>query len=215
MSRNFTNSGLPCLLVLACMALVGCASSPELAEGSGAWNAVDEMPPPPRVQRDYDTAIQHMEAGNDAEATQSLEAFIGANPRWAGAYVNLAILYDRNDQSGKAIELLNQAISIDPEFVPAYNQLGVIKRHQGEFMAAEQAWRTATQINPQYAYGWYNLGVLHELYMQDLRGALDHYRRYQDLMGQTEGDPQVARWIADLERRIGKPGQAAATRETS
>jgi tetratricopeptide (TPR) repeat protein len=183
-------------------------------EGSGAWNTADEMPPSPHVQRDYQAAVRHMEAGNDDEATQRFERFLSENPRWPGAYVNLAILYERQENSAKAIGLLTQAVAIDPQFVPALNQLGVIKRRQGEFEAAEQAWLSATQINPQYAYGWYNLGVLHELYMQDLRGALDYYRRYQELVGQVDADPQVARWIADLERRVGRPGQAAASRES-
>jgi len=45
----------------------------------------------------------------------------------------------------------------------------------------------------------YNLGVLNELYLQRLDAALRHFEHYQELVSE---DQQVARWIADLSRRV-------------
>jgi tetratricopeptide (TPR) repeat protein len=210
----FTDKARAHLLVIISLLLAGCTSAPEFLEGSGAWNDPEEMPASSRVQREYQAALQYMETGDGATAMLQFEDFVASNPRWPGGYVNLAILYDADERTDEAVELLNHAVSIDPEFVPALNHLGVIKRRQGDFKGAEQAWLRATRISPQYEYAWYNLGVLYELYMQDLRAALDHFRRYQELAVQAGGDPKVAGWITDLERRVGAPGQAAAVRET-
>jgi hypothetical protein len=44
------------------------------------------------------------------------------------------------------------------------------------------------------------MAILYELYLGDGVKALEHYRRYRELVG---GDEQeVLLWIADLERRV-------------
>ena len=64
----------------------------------------------------------------------------------------------------------------------------------------------AVTVSPEYALAHYNLGVLNELYLQRLDEALRHFENYQSLVGEDE---QVAKWIADLTRRV------AATQRTA
>ncbi len=173
MSSDFIKNSLAGLLISISLLLVGCTSQPRFMEAPGAWNTLDQMPPPSRVEREYNVALKAITDGNDEQAIQRLEVFIVENPRWPGAYVNLAILYDRHDRAADALGVLDQALSVAPEFVPALNQIGVIRRKQGDFLGAEEAWVSATKINPEYAYAWYNLGVLYELYRQDLPVALE------------------------------------------
>jgi tetratricopeptide (TPR) repeat protein len=142
-----------------------------------------------------------------------LKQFIAVNPDYSGAYVNLAIIYDRQGRSDEAIGLLNQALQANPESVEALNRLGLMNRREGRFAEAEAAWLAAIDAEPDYTYAWYNLAVLYDLYLQDLPAALDHYREYQRLVGEAEQDEMVERWIADLERRIGAPAQSAQARE--
>ena len=168
---------------------------------------------PAVVQHDYRAALKHMEQKNDEAAASQFEDFVVRHPGYPGAYVNLAIIYDRQNRTDEALWLLEQAIDADPNSVYALNRLGLIKRRQGKFSDAEAAWLTATQADPQYAYAWYNLGVLYDLYLQDLPAALDHYKRYQQLSNAADQDRMVNRWITDLERRIGTPAQAAQARE--
>jgi len=174
-----------------------------------------------------------MESGDDAAAAVQFEQFIDAYPHYPGAYVNLGIVYDRLERTDEAYAMLDQAMEIVPEYVYALNQLGMMKRRAGDFEGARDAWLRATKSDPDYLNAWYNLGVLYDIYMQDLPAALEAYQHYQTLFvnansdeGYYEGlgvyvpppvidpDPVVARWITDLERRIGNSPRAAHVTET-
>ena len=127
---------------------------------------------PEQIQQEFDAALLQVTSEDDAAAIQQLEAFIKRYPSYSAAYVNLAIVYERQKQPEQALELLNKAIEVDPAAVEAMNHLGVISRRQGNFAAAKAYWRQATAADPAYPYAWYNLGVLCELYKQDVTAAL-------------------------------------------
>jgi tetratricopeptide (TPR) repeat protein len=167
---------------------------------------------PAAVERDYQQILEQLAAEEDSAAAASLERFIARYPDYPGAYTNLAIVYDRLSRQSDALRALDIAVSIDAGFAPAYNRIGVIKRREGDFVAAEQAWRAAIQADPDYALAWHNLGILHELYLGDSAAALQHYERYQALTPDAV-DPLVARWIADLERRLGDTPRTARVGE--
>lgn len=203
MWRTFTDKFA--LIVLGAL-LAGCSGTSLVQDSSGSKEMVDA---PEHVKRSFRSALEKVEANDDAAAAGELEQFIARYPDYPGAYVNLAIVYDRQERTDEAVWLLNRAIEADADYVYAYNRLGLIKRRQGAFDDAEAAWLEAVKIDPDYSYGWYNLGVLYDLYLQDLSAALVYYQRYQQLMGLSgEKDPVVARWITDLERRIGQLAQA-------
>jgi len=216
MWRNYARkiSATVSILVLT-MLLAGCAGQAVQSDRAEQTQALpaELVEAPVAVQRDYSAAVEQMERENDAAAASQFEDFVTRHPGYPGAYVNLAIIYDRQNRSEEALWLLDQALAADPGSVYALNRLGLIKRRQGQFSEAEAAWLQATQADPQYAYAWYNLGVLYDLYLADLPAALDHYKRYQQLSGAAEQDLMVNRWIADLERRIGTPARAAQARE--
>jgi tetratricopeptide (TPR) repeat protein len=75
----------------------------------------------------------------------------------------------------------------------------MLLRRNGNFLEAEAAYLKAVTVSPDYALAHYNLGVLNELYLQRLEVALKHFETYQSLVGE---DKQVAKWIADLTRRV-------------
>ena len=211
MSRNSANNSL--VIVLALL-LTGCAGQ-GVKQGSRQERLLpaELVDAPVAVQRDYRAALEQMETENDTAAASRFETFVTQYPGYPGAYINLAIIYDRQNRTEEALWLLDQALAADPDAVYALNRLGLIKRRQGQFSEAEAAWIKATQAEPQYAYAWYNLGVLYDLYLQDLPTALDHYQRFQQLSDAADQDLMVNRWIEDLERRIGTPAQAAQARE--
>jgi tetratricopeptide (TPR) repeat protein len=202
------------LLALCAVYLAGCFGG-GLRQDVAIQGEQEQVhaPVPASVQREYTAAIEHMNANEDDAAAAQLEQFIAANPDYPGAYVNLAIIYARQNRTDEAIWLLNRALQANPESVQALNRLGLVNRQQGQFDEAEAAWLAAISADPEYAYAWYNLGVLYDLYLQDLPAALDHYRQYQRVAGEAEQDEVVSRWIADLERRLGTPAQAAQARE--
>jgi tetratricopeptide (TPR) repeat protein len=231
MLRNFTNTVV--LAALSVTILLGGCSVSEFNTGRGAWNAPEYLYQPAKVKRKYAAALETMESGDDTAAAAEFEKFVAAYPHYPGAYVNLAIIYERLDRTDEAHAMLDQALEIIPEYVIALNQLGLMKRRHGDFPGAEDAWIRATESDPEYLNGWYNLGVLYDIYLQDLPAALAAYQRYQDLYVNTnsdegtyeglgvyvpppviEPDPQVQRWITDLQRRLGTSARAAQARES-
>lgn len=195
--------------LLVSVLLAGCATTGVQESDMAATEATV----PADVQQEYLAAVELLDSQADDEAViKELEKFIADYPEYPGGYVNLAIAYERVNKIEQAVWLLGKAIEIDGSAVEALNLLAIIKRREGKFAEAEAAWLQATEADPSYAFAWYNLGILYDLYLQDLPAALDHYRRYEELTGEA-GDPLAARWVKDLERRLGQPARAAQVSE--
>jgi len=204
--------------LLAVMILAGCASGPKPdAETQKADVPVgpDGQPAmpidvPPRVLTLYEQAVSSMAAGDTIDAELRFQEFLLQYPGYPGAHVNLAIIFSERGDDQAAENSLTDALIIDPEHAAALNQLGMLLRRQGKFQEAEAAYTKAVAASPDYALAHYNLGVLNDLYLQRLDAALQHYERYQELVGE---DAQVTKWIADLKRRISAAQRTANVTE--
>lgn len=204
--------------LLAILALAGCGSGPETVKsGDSAEVTVDEngvavetRVAPPAVQTLYEQAVASMAAGDTIDAELRFQEFLLQYPNYPGAHVNLAIIFASRDDFQAAENSLTDALIIAPQHPVALNQLGMLQRQQGKFQEAESAYVKALEADPNYALAHYNLGILNDLYLQRLETALQHYERYQALVGE---DPQVTRWIADLNRRISAAQRTANVTE--
>ncbi|MCO6413140.1 MAG: tetratricopeptide repeat protein [Thiogranum sp.] len=189
----FSNRILACLAVAAL--LNGCGSVATRGESQ------DRVNEPPSLPRDYENALALMQSGNYPAAITALRGFIRKQPELAGPWLNLGIAYERNDEPDAAMEALATAIELNPDNAVAHQQLGILYRARGEFDAALDAYDRALKLNPGYALAHRNIGILYDLYLQQPALALDHYRKYVELTGDTDSD--VNAWVADLERRLG------------
>ena len=147
----------------------------------------------------YEQAVAEMAAGDLLDAELRFKEFLLQYPDYPGAYVNLAIIHVGNDNDADAQAAVDAALAIDPDYAPALNQQGMLLRRNGKFLEAEAAYLKAVTASPDYALAHYNLGVLNELYLQRLDSALQHFERYQQIVGDDE---QVEKWISDLQRRV-------------
>lgn len=199
---------------IALLALGGCAGSPEAMAPEPSSGKDGESPETrfvsPEALTMYEQAVATMAAGETTEAELRFQEFLLQHPGFPGAHVNLAIIFaDRGDFLASEASL-REALAIDPGHAPALNRLGMVLRRQGRFEEAQSAYQRAVAADPGYALAWYNLGVLNDLYQRRLGDALLNYERYQELVGE---DPQVTKWIADLERRISAEQRAANVTE--
>ncbi len=187
----------------------GCSTSGSVRSADEAEidaETVLEIIVSPAAQSAYDDALAAMDSGDLVEAELGLEQFILEYPDFPGAYVNLAIIYEHDGRFEEAHSMLNRALTLEPTHAVASNRLGILLRKQGKFAEAEQAYLRAIESNPAYALAHHNLGVLLDLYLYRPAEALQHYRRYQELL--VEPDAAVERWIIDLERRVGATDEA-------
>jgi len=198
--------------VLAVIAsLLGACATPGSSRRSGADAGGDY---PATVKNGYAKALGYMDAGDDVRAQRALEAFGEAYPEYAGAQVNLGIIYDRNGRPDAAEAAFRRAVSVCTECAAAYNHLGIVQRQKGLFDEAEQSYLRAIEANPDYALAYYNLGVLYDLYRGRPDLALQYYEAYVEHAGAGADVKDVNKWIIDLQRRIGQPQRAARTGET-
>lgn len=205
-------------LSLMLAGLAGCASGPAATDradeatvqidANGREIQVRDIPP--QAQTMYEQAVSAMASGDTVDAELRFQSFLLQYPDFPGAHVNLAIIFSERGDDAAAEGSLTDALMIDPEYAPALNQLGMLLRRQGKFEAAESAYSRALEASPDYALVHYNLGVLNDLYLMRLDAALQHYERYQELVGEDE---EVARWITDLKRRLGTSSSAANVTE--
>ncbi len=125
--------------------------------------------------------------GLDEGIRQSLAALRGLRPaRWAKA--------EREDAGdGPASALVREALA---------------QRQRGEFGAARATLERALIAEPGHPVATLNLGVLLDLYLDEPQAA---QARYQALLDTPPaGDPQVAKWLAEVKPRAAKAAARAA-----
>ena len=195
---------------LVALLVAGCAGSGPRPDapvaGDGDPLAGPAVIVPPEALTMFEQAAAVMASGDFLDAELRFKEFLLRYPNYPGAHVNLAIIHSNNGNDAAAQAAVDAALGIDPDHAAALNQQGLLLRKNGKFFEAEAAYLKAVTASPDYALAHYNLGVLNELYLQRLDAALQHFERYQELVGE---DKQVEKWIADLTRRV------AATQRTA
>jgi Tfp pilus assembly protein PilF len=216
LSRQFINRSRAGLALLVLLAMAGCASGPRPASEGQQGRAgpdsqsLETREVPPKALTLYEQAVSSMAAGDTIDAELRFQEFLLQYPDYAGAHVNLAIIFAARGDLQAAENSLTDALILAPQHPAALNQLGMLLRRQGKFQEAESAYLKAVTASPDYALAHYNLGVLNDIYLRHLDAALMYYERYQELVGE---DKQVTRWIADLKRRISATQRTANVTE--
>lgn len=190
----------------------GTASKPQrgkakVLEEQGAAAPVAEVPLPPEAVQQFDAAVVHMNAGDDAAAEQAFRSIATAYPEYSGALVNLGILQSKGGRLEEAEKTFKLALERNDANATALNQLGILYRKLGRFQDADQAYQQATQADPSYANAYFNLGVLCDLYLQQPQRALQAYERYLELS--PSPDARVNGWVNELKKRLGAEPRAA------
>ena len=207
LSRHFTDIAALRLTMLGfVLAVAGCASTGSSSGDANRGRGEQPGPAdaraaevPPEALTMYEQAVAVMATNDLLEAELRFKEFLLQYPGYPGAHVNLAIIQVTYNNDERAMEAIDAALAIDPDYAPALNQLGMLHRGNGNFLEAEAAYMKAVTVSPDYALAHYNLGVLNELYLHRLDSALQHFERYQEIVG---GDEQVEKWITDLQRRV-------------
>jgi Flp pilus assembly protein TadD len=159
------------------------------------------LPPPARASADFARAVELVRAGKDEEAQLAFQQIATGYPMYAGALVNLGILYRKHGDLAKSDAALHSAVQRDPGNAAGFNELGVTLRLEGKFHEAADAYNQAIMVKPDFAPAYRNLAIVLDLYLGDTAAALTAMEHYKDL---ATDDKAVAGWIADLKQRAGK-----------
>ncbi len=159
----------------------------------------------PAQQEALALLLEVMRAGEWQSARELAQELILAQPKLAAAYANMGNIHQQLGELEKAEQAWLKALELNPSWAAVYNQLGIFYRDQVRFEPALAMYQKAIAADPAYANSHRNIAILYEIYLGDKPKALQHYRRYRELVGGEQGE--VTLWIADLERRVKRSGQ--------
>ena len=198
---------LPILAVLALLA--ACAStgrSPagpppahvEVEEAVG-FTITQDVRVDAAVQDDYASAVSLLDRAQLEPGVELLKTVVAEAPESSGPRIDLGIALHRLGDLEAAEDTLLTALELSPNHPIAHNELGIIYRKTGRFAEARRSYEAALAVYPGFHFARRNLAVLCDLYLADLRCALENYEAY---MATVPSDDEATIWIADLKLRL-------------
>jgi len=150
-------------------------------------------------------------SSNRKNAISGFEQAISLEPRMEAAYYNLLRLYYESPQSNtEETQALIKKLMADAfkENILSARMLTLeahYLRNNGQFKAAEDSLLRAIILDPKHLSTLANMGILQDLYLHDLKTALNYYQLYQQQLSlQNKQDDRVVNWLADIRQRIKK-----------
>jgi tetratricopeptide (TPR) repeat protein len=153
----------------------------------------------PEIRNQFNQAVALLNEGKYSEAIRLLKAVCGRTSKFSAPYINLGIAYARTDEFAKAEENFKKALKISRQHPVAQNELGLVYRKTGRYVDARKVYEELLSLYPDFLPARRNLGVLCDIYIQDLRCALEQYEGY--LKGKPD-DEKVKIWVADVKSRM-------------
>ena len=151
------------------------------------------------VRADYETALSYLQQGRFDEGIELLQQVADAAPDLSAPRIDLGIAQHRAGELEAAEASLLLALESNPDQPVAHNELGIIYRKTGRFQEARKSYEAALSVYPGFHFARRNLAILCDLYLADLRCALDNYEAY---MKTVPSDEEASMWIADLRYRL-------------
>lgn len=184
------------LITVVTLVVSGCAS-----QGTREVDTVAPVRPlEPAQQQLLDLAAQAAAREEWEAAAVQLRALLEQHPESVPARAQLAWVRQQQGHRPEAERLYREVLALDPGEARSVNNLALLVQGEGHFSEARALLLQGLEYSPDVPELHFNLAVLSELYLFDLEGALDHYRRYLQLADGEQA--QVEGWIADLERRV-------------
>lgn len=150
-------------------------------------------------QRDlFKLGVDALESGEYDVAVNCFKAITDSAPEWSSPYVNLAIAYLRSGRNEYAEVPLKKALELVAGHPLASHEYGILLRQTGRFDEARAVYEKSLKFFPEYFPLHRNLGVLCDIYLDDLKCAVNHYQKY--LQAQP-GDKSVELWLAEVRGR--------------
>ena len=151
------------------------------------------------VREDFDAALALLRQKKYADAIRLLQKVIQKSHNSA-PLIDIALAYEITGEMGLAEDNLKRALAINPEHPVTMNEYALLYRRTGRFAEAKKLYEGLLVRYPSFLPARKNLGILCELYLNDLRCALEQYEAYNKAL---PDDEEVKLWITGLKQKSG------------
>jgi tetratricopeptide (TPR) repeat protein len=110
------------------------------------------------LNREFQSAVAHYNAGKFAEAAAELESLVHQSPETFEVQELLGLVYSAQSQDAQANPHFEKAVRIKPESVPARTYLATNLARLGKSELAEEQFKKAAELDPQNFDTNHNLG---------------------------------------------------------
>lgn len=188
-------------LVLAALFMSGCQSiSPgKISIQDKTTGQSSGLPNSAQAIR-YEKAVKHLQTKEYNAAESILTELSEQRPNFAGSWVNLGLIKLMTKKPTEAKAYVERALALIPKHPQALNLMGLIATHDRDIKLAEQYYLKAIENSKQYANAHYNLALLYDVYLQDIRSAVEHYQNY--LRYTQVEDQQTQSWVEHLQSSL-------------
>jgi Tfp pilus assembly protein PilF len=146
---------LAVLALLSVLVVTGCSS--DGSTDKGASPTASSSASPSAADTLVKTALQQLDAGEDAKARATFESVLVLDPDNVYAHYNLGLLAQDAANDALAIEQYDAALKTDPKFTSALYNKGIVLE-PGDLEAAVALYRRALAIDPGLAAAHMRLG---------------------------------------------------------
>ena len=152
---------------------------------------------------------------------------IELDPKYAHAWYNRGVAYNKLGQPDKAVADFSRAIELDPKYAHAWNNRGVAYNKLGQPDKAVADFSKAIELDPKYALAWYNRGLAYSQAGpagQGRRRLLQGHRTGPEVRARLEQpghclhtswasrtrpsptSPRPSNWTRSIAHRLAQPG---------
>lgn len=179
--------------------LWGCESTPQKGGTSDDKGVlpIDLLSDSQKSQ--FKSATSAMQAQEYSESEKILETLLAQQPKVPEIYINLALSYYQQQKYDDVNRTLDSLNKVSGDIAPALNLRGLMAVKNGQFQEAEEFYNRALKLNPNYVNALYNAALLQDVYLQDVKKAVNFYERYVSLNNE---DVQTKDWLMQLKASL-------------
>jgi Flp pilus assembly protein TadD len=153
------------------------------------------------TRANFESAVRLLEQEQYDNGIALLLEVTEAAPQITTAHIDLGIAYGRVNDLERAEASMKRALELNPRHPVAHNELGILYRRSGRFGKARKSYEKALAAYPDFHFARRNLAILCDVYLSDVKCALEHYELYTQAV---PDDGAAAMWKADLRKRVGR-----------
>jgi len=162
---------------------------------------------------EYQEAAKLFRAGQQAQALERVNSFLGSHPKDARARFLKGLILTEQNNAAEAIKIFTGLTEDYPELPEPYNNLAVLYASQGQYDKARTALEMAIRTHPSYATAHENLG---DIYAKMASQAYDKALQLDKSNATAQTKLEMIRELfsGTGQRKPGAKGDAAAKPST-